>query len=49
MLAQLFIVAEHDFRVEHCLLAAPGTKIEGVKRVMSHPQALAQCDAYLRG
>lgn len=46
---KLFIVAEHVFRVEHCLLALPGTKLSDVKKVMSHPQALAQCDNYLRG
>ena len=46
---QLYVIGEHDFRVEHCLLALPGTKREDVKKVMSHPQALAQCDNYLRG
>ncbi|CAN0324754.1 unnamed protein product, partial [Hapterophycus canaliculatus] len=46
---KLYIVGEHDFRVEHCLLGLPGTKREDVKKVMSHPQALAQCDNYLRG
>lgn len=46
---KLYIIAEHDFKVEHCLLALPGTEIKDVKKVMSHPQALAQCDNYLRG
>lgn len=46
---QLFVIGEHEFRVEHCLLALPGTKKEDIKKVMSHPQALAQCDGYLRG
>ena len=44
----LFIVAEIDFRVRHYLMALPGTKISDVKEVHSHPQALAQCDKYLR-
>ena len=44
----LHIIGEHEFKVEHCLLALPGVKMEDIKRVMSHPQALAQCDAYLR-
>jgi len=44
----LHIIAEHEFRVEHSLLALPGTKRDQIKRVMSHPQALAQCDNYLR-
>jgi prephenate dehydratase/prephenate dehydrogenase len=44
----LHVVAEHEFRVEHSLLALPGVKKEDIKNVMSHPQALAQCDNYLR-
>ena len=45
----LTIVAEHEFRVHHCLLAKPGVKKEDIKYAISHPQALAQCDNYLRG
>ena len=45
----LTIVAEHEFRVKHCLLAVDGVKREDLKYCMSHPQALAQCDNYLRG
>jgi prephenate dehydratase len=44
----LHIIAEHEFRVEHTLLALPGVKRKQIKKVMSHPQALAQCDNYLR-
>jgi prephenate dehydratase len=45
----LQIVAEHDFRVQHCFLARSGVKKEDIKYAISHPQALAQCDNYLRG
>jgi prephenate dehydratase len=45
----LTIVAEHEFRVKHCLLAKPGVKREDLKYAISHPQALAQCDNFLRG
>jgi arogenate/prephenate dehydratase len=41
------IVAETELPVVHNLLALPGTTLEGVKRVFSHPQGLAQCEMFL--
>jgi len=37
------IVAETFVKVEHCLLGIHGSSIEGALKVLSHPQALAQC------
>ena len=39
----LHVIAEHFEPIVHCLLALPGVKIEALKYVASHPQALAQC------
>ena len=44
----LHIVGEHFEEVHHQLLGLPGAPREGVRTVRSHPQALAQCRAYLQ-
>ena len=44
---QLYIVGEQGMKVEHVLLGIPGTSLEEIKTVYSHPQALAQCKKYL--
>ncbi|CAA7050956.1 unnamed protein product [Microthlaspi erraticum] len=40
----LHIVGEVKLAVRHCLLANHGVNIEDLRRVLSHPQALAQCE-----
>jgi len=45
---ELWVVGEHRLRVSHCLIARPGATLGGIRKVISHPQALAQCDGYLR-
>jgi prephenate dehydratase len=42
------IVGEIEFRVVHQLLAYPGTTLDEITRIYSHPQALAQCEQFLR-
>jgi prephenate dehydratase len=42
------IVGEVELPVIHHLLALPGATLEGLRRVYSHPQGLAQCERFLR-
>ncbi|XP_060209599.1 arogenate dehydratase/prephenate dehydratase 1, chloroplastic-like isoform X2 [Lycium barbarum] len=44
---RLHIVGEVQLAVNFCLLALPGVRMEHVKRVLSHPQALAHSDSFL--
>src|SRR2546428_12218391 len=45
---ELPIVGEVELPVVHHLLALPGATLDGLKRVYSHPQGLAQCERFLR-
>ena len=42
----LHIVGETQLRVRHCLLARPGASLGSIRRVASHPVALAQCRGF---
>lgn len=43
----LFIIGEEILKVIHCLMAPKKVEIENIRRVLSHPQAIAQCSRYL--
>lgn len=43
------VYGAHLHPIHHCLLGVPGGRIEVIRRALSHPQALSQCQDYLRG
>lgn len=45
---QLVIVGEYPLRVRHCLIGLPGVELKDIRKVISHPQGIAQCEKYLR-
>ena len=44
----LRVCGEIELRVIHCLIASPEAGLDTIKRVYSHPQALAQCRSFLK-
>lgn len=44
----LHINRVRDLDIEHNLLALPGTRLDQIKTVVSHTQALQQCDEYIK-
>jgi prephenate dehydratase len=45
----LHLVGETIVRVDHALIALPGSTIDDLREVVSHPQAIAQCEEFLSG
>lgn len=43
------IIGETSIPINHCLIISKNTTLSKIKKVMSHPQALAQCREYLDG
>ncbi len=43
----LHVTGMYTLPVAHHLLALPGADLKGIRRVMSHPQALSQCAGFL--
>lgn len=44
---QFYLVGETTVKVEHCLMALPGVKMEEITHVYSHEQGLFQSDRFL--
>ena len=45
---RFFIVRGIKLKISHVLLANPGVKLENIKKIYSHEQALAQCSEFLK-
>ena len=46
--SSLKVCGEIDLRVVHCLIGTPKARLDLIKKVYSHPQALGQCKTFLR-
>lgn len=42
------IIGEQEIPINHCLLGIKGATLSDITKVYSHPQAIMQCDTYLR-
>ena len=45
---RFYVVGAYDLKIEHCLCAKTDTKYEDITDVYSHPQALSQCNNFLK-
>ena len=43
------IVRSTRIKIDHNLLALPGAKLENIRQIFSHEQAISQCAGFLRG
>ncbi len=41
------IVGQHILKIDHALLGLKGAKVDDITTVISHPQAIMQCDRYI--
>ncbi|MFD2099382.1 prephenate dehydratase [Flagellimonas iocasae] len=46
---KIHIIGEHYLSIHHNLMALPGTTLEDIKEVHSHPMALLQCKEFFKG
>jgi chorismate mutase/prephenate dehydratase len=46
--SSLKVCGETELRVSHCLIGSPQARLDLIKRVYSHPQALGQCKTFLK-
>ncbi len=46
--SSLRVGGEIELKISHCLIVNPGATLDSIKRIYSHPQALGQCQAFLK-
>ncbi|PSH05679.1 MAG: hypothetical protein CXZ00_00595 [Acidobacteria bacterium] len=44
--SSLRMIGEVSLRISHCVIGCPGSKLQDVRRIQSHPVALAQCERF---
>lgn len=45
---RFYVVGAYDLKIEHCLCAKETTRYEDITDVYSHPQALSQCNNFIK-
>jgi chorismate mutase/prephenate dehydratase len=45
--SSLLVCGEIQHRISHCLIGHEGDRLDTIKKIYSHPQALAQCHVFL--
>src|SRR6056297_3922091 len=43
----LFVMGEEVLHINHCLMAPKDVEVTNIRRILSHPQAIAQCSKFL--
>ncbi len=44
---ELHIIGEEVLKVNHCLMTVKPVKLDSIRRILSHPQAISQCSRFL--
>lgn len=45
---RFYVVGAYDLKIDHCLCAKAGVEFDDIDNVYSHPQALSQCNIFLK-